>query len=255
MAANFSITLLATGLALVIAEVWRGRRRLGVLRAEYSRLHELRLAERSGRTAAERRLRQAEVAHAASSTPPTAESVALCRYRPIGRIESCYVERRGTPRQGLLVTEARSRLRLDPQVIQPSAALEGLEGYSHVWLIFDFHENTNANKAAATAGGRDSSSAQGDAGSFSADAPLSKRARGKLLQRERQQATGRGQQPARQDRQEGDAGQPSAAEWGVKPAQQGQPPRGEPPSAQDSGMLHSRVRLTRGSRSSELAPQ
>ena len=60
--------LAATVLALVVAEVWRSRRRLTALREECSKLHELRMAERSGRTAAERRLRQVEVANSAASS-------------------------------------------------------------------------------------------------------------------------------------------------------------------------------------------
>ena len=69
-----------------------------------------------------------------------------CTYRPIGRLASCFVERRGTPRQGLLVPAARARLTLDASVVQPAAALEGLDGFSHVWLLFEFHENTNVGK-------------------------------------------------------------------------------------------------------------
>ena len=41
---------------------------------------------------------------------------------------------------------ARSRLRLDATVVQPAAALDGLGAFSHVWLIYEFHENTNAAK-------------------------------------------------------------------------------------------------------------
>lgn len=169
-------TLLAAAAAVFAAvDAWLGRRRVAALRSECSKLRELRAAERAGRTAAERRLRHAQVfrpdlpasSPAWSATAPS-PSPALCTYRPIGRIESCYAERRGTPRQGLLVPAARARLRLDPQVIQPTAALEGLDGFSHVWLIFDFHENTNACKAAAavanTGGGASTVSSCGNGG-------------------------------------------------------------------------------------------
>jgi hypothetical protein len=144
--------LAAVAAAIAAADAWLGRRRLAALTAECAKLRELRAAERAGRTAAERRLRHAQASRPEPSSPsgsPNAPAVNLCSYRPIGVLESCYAERRGTPRQGLLVPAARARLRLDPRVIQPAAALEGLEGFSHVWLIFDFHENTNAGKAAA----------------------------------------------------------------------------------------------------------
>ena len=52
------------------------------------------------------------------------------------------VSRNGTPRQPLLVPLARSRLDLPPGTVPP-AALEGLEGYSHCWLLYVFHANTD----------------------------------------------------------------------------------------------------------------
>ena len=48
--------------------------------------------------------------------------------------------RNGTPRQPLLVPLARSRLQLLGDV--PAKALEGLEQYSHCWLLYVFSENT-----------------------------------------------------------------------------------------------------------------
>ena len=71
-----------------------------------------------------------------------------CSYTPVGYMESCFVERRGTPRQGMLAPEARAKLRIRASVVQPAAALDGLSGFSHVWLVYDFHENTNAGKSA-----------------------------------------------------------------------------------------------------------
>ena len=104
----------------------------------------LRQDERSGRTAAERKLRQINTADGASSTQ--SDDAVRRPYRTIGKLESCFVERRGTPRQGMLVPAARARLKVDARVIQPKAALDGLEGFSHVWLVYEFHENTNATK-------------------------------------------------------------------------------------------------------------
>lgn len=49
--------------------------------------------------------------------------------------------RNGTPRQPLLVPLARCRLRLVSDV--PAATLAGLEQYSHVWVLYIFHENTD----------------------------------------------------------------------------------------------------------------
>jgi tRNA-Thr(GGU) m(6)t(6)A37 methyltransferase TsaA len=62
--------------------------------------------------------------------------------RPIGRIESCFREKFGTPRQGALVPDAPARLRILPEYI-PEQSLVGLSEFSHVWLVFEFHLNTN----------------------------------------------------------------------------------------------------------------
>lgn len=62
---------------------------------------------------------------------------------PIGILESCYPDKFGTPRQPRLVKEAWARLRIDRK-FQPEQALQGLEGFSHIWLIFLFHQNSNA---------------------------------------------------------------------------------------------------------------
>ena len=59
---------------------------------------------------------------------------------PIGHIESCFTQRNGTPRQPGLATAARARLRLCWGAV-PAHTAEGLEGFSHVWLIFHFDQN------------------------------------------------------------------------------------------------------------------
>ncbi len=58
----------------------------------------------------------------------------------IGTIESCFRDKFGTPRQPGLAPEAIAQLRLRPD-LQPEICLQGLEGFSHVWLIFWFHLN------------------------------------------------------------------------------------------------------------------
>lgn len=59
----------------------------------------------------------------------------------IGTMESPYLARRGTPRQGLLVPDSRSTVQLSQEI--PIDMLLGLEGYSHMFILFIFHENTN----------------------------------------------------------------------------------------------------------------
>jgi tRNA-Thr(GGU) m(6)t(6)A37 methyltransferase TsaA len=63
-------------------------------------------------------------------------------FEPIGWIRQCsYKEKFGTPRQGALIPESRAFIELSPQL--PAGSLEGLEGFSHLWLIWLFHANTN----------------------------------------------------------------------------------------------------------------
>jgi tRNA-Thr(GGU) m(6)t(6)A37 methyltransferase TsaA len=62
--------------------------------------------------------------------------------KPIGRIESCYRDKFGTPRQPGLAPSSWARLRIDKEW-QPELALQGLEGFSHLWVLFQFHQNTN----------------------------------------------------------------------------------------------------------------
>ena len=60
--------------------------------------------------------------------------------RPIGRIESCFTQKNGTPRQASLAPAARARLRLRWGT-NPAHALEGLAAFSHVWLLWLFDQN------------------------------------------------------------------------------------------------------------------
>ena len=59
-------------------------------------------------------------------------------FTPIGYVHSPYKEKFGIPRQPGLVTAAQATLRLVAPFDQPES-VRGLEGFSHVWLIFVFH--------------------------------------------------------------------------------------------------------------------
>ena len=124
------------------AEASRLASELAEAQAESQRQMKLRFEERAGRTGLQKRLREQQQSRA----PKAAQAHATHTYSTIGRVSSCFVERRGTPRQGCLVPGARAELKLLSHVVQASAALEGLELFSHVWLIYEFHENTNAGK-------------------------------------------------------------------------------------------------------------
>ena len=63
-------------------------------------------------------------------------------FKPIGILSSCYPDKFGIPRQSGIVKKVYSELKLRAD-LQPELALQGLEGYSHVWLQFVFHLNTS----------------------------------------------------------------------------------------------------------------
>jgi tRNA (adenine37-N6)-methyltransferase len=66
--------------------------------------------------------------------------------RPIGVVRSVYRLCVGTPRQGLLAPHARARIELSGVPNGSLAAVEGLEQFSHVWIVFVFHLNTVGGK-------------------------------------------------------------------------------------------------------------
>jgi tRNA (adenine37-N6)-methyltransferase len=60
-------------------------------------------------------------------------------FQPIGRIHSCYSEKFGIPRQSGLVPEVPAVLEIFSPFDQDEA-LRGLDGFSHLWLLFVFHQ-------------------------------------------------------------------------------------------------------------------
>jgi tRNA-Thr(GGU) m(6)t(6)A37 methyltransferase TsaA len=61
-------------------------------------------------------------------------------FEPIGIIHSCFKEKFGIPRQGILISESKGSIELLPPFNQPSA-LRKIESYSHIWIVFVFHAN------------------------------------------------------------------------------------------------------------------
>ena len=60
-------------------------------------------------------------------------------FEPVGIIRSCFTDKFGIPRQPRLATTARARLQLLPG-FDREEAFAGLNGFSHVWIVFVFHE-------------------------------------------------------------------------------------------------------------------
>ncbi|KAL6539642.1 hypothetical protein OROHE_011413 [Orobanche hederae] len=87
-------------------------------------------AERKGRIRAQQALREA-------LRRPNTDELESTKYpmAPIAIVHSCFSTRNGTPRQPLLVPLAKASLIFDNTRV-PQASLEGLEGYSHCWIIY-----------------------------------------------------------------------------------------------------------------------
>ena len=61
-------------------------------------------------------------------------------FEPIGHIRSPYTDKFGIPRQPGLVSAAEARLELRPPYAREEA-FKALDGFSHVWILFVFHQD------------------------------------------------------------------------------------------------------------------
>lgn len=114
------------------------------LGAEWSKKRQ---EERTGRIRAEVKLRTAlkelqqySNHHEQKSSSKT--MVLIC----IGTVISPYTKRMGTPRQPQLVPASRGYIEISAQ----PAVLSGIEQYSHIWVIFEFHANTDTEHSRRT---------------------------------------------------------------------------------------------------------
>jgi tRNA-Thr(GGU) m(6)t(6)A37 methyltransferase TsaA len=119
--------------------------RVAALEAALASERVQRAAERAARIRLQRlarttRLEGGGAASASASASSAAEEATLSA-RAIGTLHSCFSRRNGTPRQPALVTAARAALQLRRGV--PGDALSGLDGFSHAWVVYVFHANTN----------------------------------------------------------------------------------------------------------------
>lgn len=60
-------------------------------------------------------------------------------FQQIGIVHSCYKQKFGIPRQPGLVNEASASIELQPPFNRVDT-LDGLEGFSHLWIQFIFHQ-------------------------------------------------------------------------------------------------------------------
>ncbi|XP_062550976.1 tRNA (adenine(37)-N6)-methyltransferase [Armigeres subalbatus] len=63
-------------------------------------------------------------------------------FRAIGVIRTAFSEKRAVPRQANVASKLISRIELNPTVFNnPKHSVEGLDNFSHIWIIYHFHRN------------------------------------------------------------------------------------------------------------------
>ena len=106
-------------------------------------LERKRQEERTGRIRAEQKVRKLLLLQQQQQQQETTapEDEYVMKLSCIGKVVSPYTKRMGTPRQGALVPSSRGYIEFFNTL--PTQALEGIDEYSHVWVVFQFHVNTS----------------------------------------------------------------------------------------------------------------
>jgi tRNA-Thr(GGU) m(6)t(6)A37 methyltransferase TsaA len=144
---SFSV-LGSVALASLLVSLWHHRNVVKEKDDLQKELDDLRVRRRT-----EKRNRKSEKASDNSDgkgtkkTPSVDEDDGLLMKR-VGTIRSIYRLCVGTPRQGLLAPNARGCIEMaklgDSSTVD---SVSGLEGYSHIWILFVFHLNTQSSNS------------------------------------------------------------------------------------------------------------
>jgi tRNA (Thr-GGU) A37 N-methylase len=138
-----AVTASSVGLALM-AWAWHKRQMQHTIEQWQARRQE----ERTGRIRAEVKLRtlikeqqqhKQQQSASDSSSPNNNNNNNSMTLTCIATVVSPFTKRMGTPRQSQVVPSSRGYL----QFTIPSSCLDGILEYSHVWILFAFHANTN----------------------------------------------------------------------------------------------------------------
>lgn len=132
------LLFIATSESFLYLRLVESNRRLKLdadtLKEGLSKEMKLRETERSGRISVQKKIRQTEQILREENG---------YTYMPIARIESPFPDRRGTPRQPILVRAAKGKIRFNKNRIQREHFAE-LSQFTHIWVLFVFHENTSS---------------------------------------------------------------------------------------------------------------
>ncbi|KAG6609308.1 uncharacterized protein IUM83_00755 [Phytophthora cinnamomi] len=121
--------------------------RIQELESDAAKKEKARVDERRGRVAAEKELRRVMEEKLDTSKG--------CFVQPVGTVHSCFKVCLGTPRQGSLAPSTKAKITFQ-RSISPDTLI-GLEDFSHVWIVFVFHQNTNGKNTRAHEGLRSDS--------------------------------------------------------------------------------------------------
>ncbi|KAJ8949847.1 hypothetical protein NQ314_008104 [Rhamnusium bicolor] len=87
-----------------------------------------------------------------SASSAASENNADLQLKYVGMISTHFPEKRGTPRQPGICSDLIAKLTLNNSVFtNPSHALEGLQEFSHMWILFHFHKNDSTHIRAKVA--------------------------------------------------------------------------------------------------------
>jgi len=135
---SMAVTAIATCTSIMIASrhaIRRSNEALKIERDAHRRTEKNRKQERRGRVRAEQRLRSLVTQRV------PAESDLNCALNSIGDVVSCFEQCQGVPRQACLVPDSVAILKFKKN-ISPTI-FDGLDEFSHVWIVFVFHHNTD----------------------------------------------------------------------------------------------------------------
>lgn len=84
--------------------------------------------------------------------PGTSNDDDILKFKPIGIISTCFPNKRGVPRQPGVSGKTTGKILLYNSIFtNPDHALEGLQDFSHLWIIFHFHRNDSTHIRAKVA--------------------------------------------------------------------------------------------------------
>ncbi|XP_043487949.1 uncharacterized protein LOC122514894 isoform X2 [Polistes fuscatus] len=84
--------------------------------------------------------------------PGTSNEEDTLKLKPIGIISTCFPNKRGVPRQPGVSGRTSGKILIHNSVFtNPDHALQGLQDFSHLWIIFHFHRNDSTHIRAKVA--------------------------------------------------------------------------------------------------------